>query len=179
MMSSEPASVEIAIAPMLIQYGGDRSSGENGKKVPPPTSSIHKSMPPHNHIESARKFIASLVGWPMWAASNTPRSAIDYVATDGEQPGPADPLVERRLALLDGEARKYSASQQDPEQGRDEPEHRACAIVSREQHELAPDDAGAGHGREESRPRRWSTMSPNKRRGYRTMRSTVSSHSTA
>ena len=29
---------------------------------------------------------------------------------------------------------------------------RACAIVSREQHELAPEDARAGHGREEPRP---------------------------
>jgi len=33
MMSNDPASVEIAIAPMLIQYGGDRSLGENGKNV--------------------------------------------------------------------------------------------------------------------------------------------------
>ena len=32
-MSSDPANVEIAIAPMLIQYGGERSPGENGKKV--------------------------------------------------------------------------------------------------------------------------------------------------
>ena len=27
------AAVEIAIAPMLIQYGGDRSAGENSKNV--------------------------------------------------------------------------------------------------------------------------------------------------
>ena len=32
-MSSEPARVEIAIAPMLIQYGGDRSPGDSAKNV--------------------------------------------------------------------------------------------------------------------------------------------------
>jgi hypothetical protein len=32
-ISNEPASVEIAIAPMLIQYGGDRSPGSSVKKV--------------------------------------------------------------------------------------------------------------------------------------------------
>jgi hypothetical protein len=30
---SEPASVEIAIAPMLIQYGGKKSAGKNLKNV--------------------------------------------------------------------------------------------------------------------------------------------------
>ena len=32
MTSSEPASVEIAIAPMLIQYGGDRSPARSGRR---------------------------------------------------------------------------------------------------------------------------------------------------
>ena len=54
--------------------------------------------------------------------------------------------------LLDGEAREYGVGQHDPEHDRHDPEHGACAIVGREQDELAPEDARAGHGREESGP---------------------------
>ena len=33
LINNEPAKVDIAIAPMFIQYGGDRSPGKNLKKV--------------------------------------------------------------------------------------------------------------------------------------------------
>ena len=33
LINKEPAKVDIAIAPMFIQYGGDKSPGENLKNV--------------------------------------------------------------------------------------------------------------------------------------------------
>src|SRR5262245_27689046 len=48
-IKSEPASVEMAIAPMLIQYGGERSAGENLKNDHP---NIHHPAPqPHRQSD--------------------------------------------------------------------------------------------------------------------------------
>ena len=87
----------------------------------------------------------------MWAARRAQDS--DRLRRDDrEQPGAADSTIEGRLVFLDGEARKDRVGQHDPKRDCHDPEHSARAVVCREQHELAPEDARASHCREESGP---------------------------
>lgn len=58
------------------------------------------SIPPQSHIESAKKFISSLYGCPIRAASRVPSTASDCVATTASSQPPLMPSSSGGLRSL-------------------------------------------------------------------------------
>ena len=63
-------------------------------------------MPPHSHIDSARKFSSSRYGCAVWAASSALSTAIDCVATTASSQPPLMPRSSVGLRCLTVKAAK-------------------------------------------------------------------------